>query len=220
VQRSLGLGCVAAAGLAGCADMILVEIAGTRPVPEGVGALCLGVADIDPAGGQFGAAYRLEKQLASLPQTLRVEAGTASEATVWVRGDRGGVPVARATQRTDFSDDVTLHLDRCPPGSTGAPKEMGSALGPPMARLVASQGGGGQLVVAIGATESAVLDAAGGKLAARPGPMPPGPLAGAIAADIDGDCDDDLVLAPMAGAPVLWRRDRDGFAATTIALVG
>jgi hypothetical protein len=28
-----------------------------------------------------------------------------------------------------------------------------------------------------------------------------------IAADIDGDCDDDLVIATAAGPPVIWRRD-------------
>jgi hypothetical protein len=145
-------------------------------VPQGVSALCVGVADVDPAGGQFGAAYRLENQLASLPQTLRVEAGSASAATVWVRGDRGGVPVARASRTTDFSENVALHLDRCPPGSTAAPTLRGTPAGPGGARLVASQGSGGTLVVAIGASESAVLDAASGKLTAKPGPQPPGAM--------------------------------------------
>jgi hypothetical protein len=124
-----------------------------------------------------------------------------------VRADRGGVPVARAGLPLDFAGDVTLGLDRCAPGAAGEPALVGGAAGPADARLVVSSGAGGELVVALGAT-AAILDASDGVLVARDAPaLPPGAVVDAIAADVDGDCDDDLVIVTDGGPPVVWIRD-------------
>ncbi|HEY5933717.1 MAG TPA: hypothetical protein VIU61_03760, partial [Kofleriaceae bacterium] len=90
---------------AGCNDAVTLAISGDRPVPDGIDAICVGIADDAAGGGSFGRAYRLEGELAQLPQTLRVEPGEASSAFAWVRGDRGGVPAVRAGRRLDFGDD-------------------------------------------------------------------------------------------------------------------
>ena len=186
--------------VAACNDAVVLTVAGDRPVPAALDAFCLGVAG---GNGQFGRAY----PLASLPQTLRVEPGSASSAHAWVRGDRGGVPAAQAAAALDFSGDVTLALDRCVTGPAAAPHVVGTA-GPGSAHLVASQGAGGALVVAITDTEAAILDAKGGALITADAPAPPGgKIVAAIAVDIDGDCDDDLVIATTTSAPTIWRRD-------------
>ncbi|MBA3454859.1 MAG: VCBS repeat-containing protein, partial [Deltaproteobacteria bacterium] len=73
--------------------------------------------------------------------------------------------------------------------------------------LAASHGAGGTLIVAAGATVD-VLDARSGSLVALPAPpAAAGTVVAILAFDLDGDCDDDLVLATAGAAPVLWRRD-------------
>ena len=87
-------------------------------------------------------------------------------------------------------------------------------MGPGGARLAASHGAGGALVVAIAAAggDAAVVDAAGGALVTGAAPAPPpGAVHALVAADLDGDCDDDLVIATAGGAPVIWRRDGAAF---------
>ncbi|MFN0250728.1 MAG: FG-GAP repeat domain-containing protein [Kofleriaceae bacterium] len=197
---------LAALGGGACSDAVTLEIASDRPVPTAIDALCVGIADTDARGGHFGAPYRLEGDLASLPQTLRVEAGSADEAWAWVRGDRGGVPVARAAKKVDFGDDVTLTLDRCERGPGGAPSIIGDPVGPAGAKLAASQGQGGTVVVAIGATAN-LIDAKGGSLVADDAGQVVGVVLDVIAADLDRDCDDDLVLVVQGAPPRLWRRD-------------
>ncbi|MBX3158458.1 MAG: VCBS repeat-containing protein [Deltaproteobacteria bacterium] len=175
-------------------------------MPQGVDAICVGIADRAAGGGQFGRAYRLAGKQAQLPQTLRIEPGSAETAYAWVRADRGGVPVARAARTVDFGSDVTLALDRCAPGSAGAPAVVGAAVGPAAARLAASRGPGGDVVVAVGA-ESAVIDARDGVPISTPAPSPPpGTIVAVIAVDLDGDCDDDVIVASDAASPVVWRR--------------
>jgi hypothetical protein len=113
-----------------------------------------------------------------------------------------------AAQRVDFGSDVTLGLDRCVTGPAGAPRATGPAVGPASARLVASQGAGGTLVVAFAAGTAVLVD--GGKTGLAVGDVPappPGTPVAVLAADVDGDCDDDLVIATDAAAPVIWRRD-------------
>lgn len=206
VLRSVvGLCALAGLGVA-CTDAVTLEIAGDRPVPTAIDALCVGIADTNASGGHFGAPYRLEGDLASLPQTLRVEPGSADEAWAWVRGDRGGVPVARAAKKIDFGDDVTLVLDRCERGPGGAPSVIGAAARPPGAMLAASQGQGGTLVIAAGASAQ-IIDVRNGSLVATDAPAPNGTVLAAIAADLDRDCDDDIVLVVEGNAPLLWRRD-------------
>jgi len=205
---------VAAVGLivvSGCNDAVTLQIAGDRPVPTAIDAICVGIADTSLAGGQFGRGYRLEGKLASLPQTLRVDAGGADTAWAWVRADRGGVPAAGAALALDFTRDVTLTLDRCVTGPGSGPSEIGDSVGPANARLAASQGAGGTLIVAAGAT-TAILDARSGSLVAADAPAPgAGAVTAILAVDLDGDCDDDVVLATDGAAPALWRRDGTTF---------
>ncbi len=212
---------VAELACAGCSDAITLEISSDRPVPSAIDAICVGIADPAPGGGQFGRRYRID----SLPQTLRVEPGSAGDAFAWVRGDRGGVPAVLAASTVDFSRDVTLELAKCTHGPAAAPSVRGGAVGPGNARLVASQGAGGTLVVAIGATAE-VIDVHDGELVTTPGPaLPAGAVVAVIAADLDGDCDDDLIVATDGAPPALWRRDVASFTevgalgATTVAAV-
>jgi hypothetical protein len=196
--------------VASCDSSITLEVAGDRPIPRALDAICVGIADTDESGGHLGQLYPLVGELASLPQTLRVAPGGASSAYLWVRGDRGGVPVAYSIARTGFEGDVRIALDRCPVGRSGVPSPMGAPVGPGGARLVASHGSG-NIVVALGA-EAVVIDAQGSKVTAVAGPpLPAGNVVAAIAADVDGDCDDDLIIATDAEAPIVWRRDHRNF---------
>ena len=200
--------------VAGCSDAIIVEVASDRPVPQAIDSVCVGIADTAANGGQFGHAYRLEGALATLPQTLRVEAGGASDAFAWVRGDRGGVPAAWSAARVDFATDITLALDRCVLGPGATPRVVGAPAGPADARLVASEGPGGMVVVAIGAGGAAVIDARSGALTTITSPPPPpGTIAALVAGDLDGDCDDDVIVATTGAAPQIWIRDRGTFVA-------
>lgn len=198
---------VAVVSLVGCGDAITLQIASDRPIPSAIDAICVGIADTSPSGGQFGRAYKLEGELDHLPQTLRVEAGDAESALAWVRGDRGGVPAVTASAPIDFGGDVTLAMPRCQVGRAAAPQLRGTA-GPTNARLAASQGHGGTLVIAIATGTAVALDARGSALAAvdLPAPPPGNPIA-VLAIDMDGDCDDDLVIATDAAAPIVWERD-------------
>jgi hypothetical protein len=195
--------------VAGCNDAVTLAIASDRPVPEAIDAICVGVADRQASGAAFGQLYRLEGELGALPQTLRVEPGDAETAWAWVRADRGGVAVARRGAEVNFGRDVTLSLERCELGSTSAPSTIGGAAGPADARLVVSNGNGGQLVVALGATAS-VIDASDGSLVAVDAPAI-GNVIDAVAADLDGDCDDDLVIALADAPPVIWLRSGTTF---------
>jgi hypothetical protein len=216
--HSLAVAASALIVAAGCSDAVTLQIAGDRPVPTAIDSICVGIADASLSGGQFGRAYRLEGKLGSLPQTLRVESGGAEAAWAWVRGDRGGVPATGAGVAIDFSRDVALNLDRCVTGPGGAPAVVGDEAGPGDARLAASQGAGGTLIIAAGATVD-VLDARSGSLVATPAPAPgAGTITAILAVDFDGDCDDDLVLATTGAAPVLWRRD--GVTFTDVGALG
>ena len=185
-----------------CGDAVLVVVDGDRAVPEELDAICLGVADRDPAGGGFGAAYRLEGALAGLPQSLAVEAGGAASGEAWARGYLGGVAVARDRAVIDFGGDVELRLDRCGAGRADAPEVAGVA-GPADARVVASTGRGGTFVVAVGGGAAAIVDASGGALGVRD--VGVAGAAGVVALDVDGDCDDDLVVWTATEARLLVR---------------
>ncbi|MCB9564049.1 MAG: VCBS repeat-containing protein [Kofleriaceae bacterium] len=179
------------ATIAGCGDAVLLTVTGDRAVPAELDAICLAVADRDPAGGAFGRMYRLEGDLGRLPQTLAVQPGGASSAEAWVRGFRGGVEVAADRAGVDFGGDVSLRLDRCAPGGSAAPVAA-DPVGPGDARLAVSMGRGGARVVAVGAGGAAWIDADGGALVATDLALPAG--RGVIAFDADGDCDDDVLV--------------------------
>jgi hypothetical protein len=198
--------------LAGCNHDITLIIASDRPIPAGVDAMCVGVADTSPGGGHFGKLYPLQDRLAVLPQTLRVAPGGADSALAWVRGDRAGVPVALASTRLDFSGEASVKFDRCQVGPAGLPHPVGNPVGPTNALLVASEGQGGTVVVAVGADGAALLDAHNGGLVARSVPTPPpGRPVALVAADLDGDCDDDVIVATDAAPPEIWLRESNGF---------
>ena len=195
---------------ASCDGAITLEVAGDRPIPRSLDAICVGIADTSEVGGHLGQLYRLEGALSTLPQSLRVDPGRADSAFLWVRGDRGGVPVAYSLVKTDFGGDVRIALDRCPAGRSSAPGLRGDAAGPANARLVASHGSG-NIVVAIGA-EAIIIDADDDSLSVAAGPpLPAGNVVAAIAIDVDGDCDDDLVVATDGEAPIVWRRNHRNF---------
>lgn len=195
--------------MAACGGGVTLTIDSDRAVPRELDALCVGVADRDLGGGSFGRTYRLVDRLGTLPQTLAVEPGSADAATAWATGYRAGAPVARASAALDFDGDVALRLDRCPHARGGAPV-VSAAVAAPAARAVASQGAGGAVVVALDAAEGVVLDARGGALVGEP--LPGGGGDAVVAADLDGDCDDDLAVARGGQVEVWWRRGR-GFAA-------
>jgi hypothetical protein len=204
--RGLAAG-VAVAVIAGCGDVITLEIASERPVPTAVDAICVGIADTSLSGGHFGRLYALEGELATLPQTLRVEAGNAASALAWVRADRSGVPTLLASAHVDFADDVTLTLPRCQVGRGRALAMVGDPVGAAGALLAASYGQGGARVVAVTADQALVLSANGDHLVAADGPpLPGGAPRALIAADLDGDCDDDAVLVTDGAAPIVWQR--------------
>jgi hypothetical protein len=187
---------VVAASLAGCSSAVTLEIASDRPIPQALDSICVAIAD---AHDHFGRTYRLEGTLATLPQTLRVEG--PETAFAWVRADRGGVPAALAAAPVDFSDDVALDLPACVKGPGGAPAPVGAPVGPPNALLAASEGAGGLVVLA----NTSVLDAKGRALEVSDLGVAGTPVA-VLAADLDGDCDDDLVIAADAVTVLL----RDG----------
>ncbi len=197
---------------AGCSDAIELAITTDRPAGA-LDAVCVGIADVSAHGGHFGRNYELAA-VGGLPQTLRVDAGNATAAWSWVRGDRAGVPTPRATAPIAFDGNVTLALPACVTGHAGEPAQVGDAVGPGSARLVASQGQGGARVVALAAPASGmstVIAAVDGALVATPAPALPGPIADAVAIDVDGDCDDDVVIAVAGAPPELWLRDADQF---------
>ena len=201
---------VVVVAIASCDSAITLEVAGDRPVPRSLDAICIGIADADEDGGHLGQLYQLTGEIATLPQTLRVDPGRAGSGFLWVRGDRGGAPVTWTSTRTDFGGDVRLSLDKCPVGRAGAPSPKGEPIGPANARLVRSHGSG-NIVVAFGA-EATIIDASGDKLSMAAGPpLPAGNFVAAVALDVDGDCDDDLVVATDGAAPHVWRREHRSF---------
>jgi FG-GAP-like repeat len=193
---------VVAASFAGCTNAVTLEIASDRPVPRALDSICVGVA---AAKDQFGRGYRLDTRM--LPQTLRVDG--PPDTIAWVRGDQGGVATQLVSAPVD--GDTTLDLRACVKGPGAAPAPVGAPVGPASARLAASEGLGGTVVVAVGATAS-LLDASGRALVASDLPAPPpGKVTAVIAADLDGDCDDDVIIATDGAAPTVWIRDGKSF---------
>ncbi len=207
-----------AVAVAGCHEAVTLSIVSDRPIPQALDAICVGVADTRATGGQFGRAYRLEGALAALPQTLRVEPGSASEAFAWVRGDLGGVAIQRASAPVSFGGDVTLALDTCAHGPSAAPQPVGAAVGPASARLAASEGPGGVIVIAIG-TSASLIGARDKGLAATSAPdLPPGNVVALATGDLDGDCDDDAIVATDGAPPEIWIRDHAEFVDSGVAI--
>jgi hypothetical protein len=212
---------VVAVALVGCNDAVTLAITSDRPIPQGLDAICVGVADSVAGGGHFGRRYQLSGKLATLPQTLRVDPGGASSALAWVRGDRAGVPVQLASAPMKFNGDVSLALDACAHGPAAVPALRGTAVGPASAKLAASEGQGGVVVIAAGAGGAQVIDAKNQALIARDAPaLPAGIVKAVVAADLDGDCDDDVIIATDSAPPEIWIRDGDTFVDRGLAIGG
>ncbi|MCE9573344.1 MAG: VCBS repeat-containing protein [Deltaproteobacteria bacterium] len=194
-----------ALALGACDGAITLTVGGDLPVPSGVDAICVAVADRDPGGGQFGQVYPLAPPLDMLPQTLAIAPGTASAAEAWVRGYRAGFEVARDRTLVAFDGNVGLRLDRCRRGRAGAFAIAGVS-GGAATRVLGSIGRGGTIAIALGGGGARVVDVDGGALTDR-GAIPTDAIDAidAVAADLDGDCDDDLVLLG-ASAPAMWLR--------------
>jgi hypothetical protein len=190
---------VLAASLTGCSSAVTLEIASDRPIPQALDSICVGIAD---PHDHFGKNYRLEGKLATLPQTLRVDG--PSTALAWVRADRGGVPTQLSAATVDFSGDVTLDLPACVKGPGAAPTAVGTPVGPPNAVLAASEGAGGTVVLA----NTSIIDAKGRALTSYDLGVSGTPVA-VLSADLDGDCDDDLIIA--ADAVTVLLRDGNSF---------
>lgn len=167
-------------------------------MPDELDAICLAVADTNPSGGHFGRSYRLEGELASLPQSLAVEAGGASSADAWVRGYLGGAEVAFDRAGVDFSGDLTLRVDRCTSGPDGPVVEVATRNVPVQPAMAVVIGRGGVRVAAAHPEGGLVVDGEGGELAPG-GLLPSAGAIGLVAIDADGDCDDELVA---------WSADR------------
>ncbi|MBK9030178.1 MAG: VCBS repeat-containing protein [Myxococcales bacterium] len=214
-MRWFAVAVVASVGPAlGCAGGVTLTLDSDRVVPAELDAVCLGVADRELGGGSFGRTYRLVDRLATLPQTLAVEPGAAEAASALAIGYRAGTAVSRASARLDFSDDVALRLDRCPAARAGA-LVVGAPAPAPAAIAVASQGHGGTVVVALDGGGGAILDVVGGQLVTEA--LPGGGGDAIIAADLDGDCADDLAIARGGQVEVWWRRARTFTAGPVVA---
>lgn len=198
-----------ASAIAGCGGGVTLTVDSDRAVPAELDALCVGVADRALGGGSFGRTYRLIDRLGTLPQTLAVEAGDADAATAWATGYRGGAVVARAAAVLDFGGDVTLRLDRCP-AARGGELVASDPTAAPAARVVASQGQGGVIAVALDGGDGAIVDVRAGAVVTEP--LPGGGGDAVVAADLDGDCDDDLAVM-RGGQLELWWRDARTFTA-------
>jgi hypothetical protein len=207
--RSVAAALAASSLVAGaaCDGAVTLTIASDRAVPGELDGFCVGVTDRDLGGGRFGRRYRLAPPLDGLPQTLALEPGAADAAWVWAVGTRAGVPVVDGAVAVDFARDVAVRLDRCPAARAGA-IELSTVAGPGGALAVASRGPGGTLAVAVAADRAAVVDVRGGALTLEELPGVGGDAV--VAADLDGDCADDLAVA-RGGVVELWWRAGRGF---------
>lgn len=122
-----------------------------------------------------------------------------------------GMDVARAGVRAEFSgvSRIPLQLAPCTVAPT-SPKVRGRApvSGAPMVLAV---GWREPLIMALGAGKAVRVAPADG-LIVREGGTPDisSAVSAAVAVDLDGDCDDDLVVAPTGHSPQIWQQDGDG----------
>jgi len=214
----------AASSSTACGDTAVVLVVdGDLEVPQQLDAVCLSVADESVTGGAFGRVYALD----ALPQTLVVEPGQADGGVAVARGFRAGVEVARAVRAFEFGGgvaEVTLSLDACPAGDEAAPQVAGALAAPVGARAAVSYGRGGSRLVVAGGGAAFLAGVQGDRLVQTPGQLPAGAdglsVTEIVPVDIDGDCDDDLVVLLADQVPQVWRRDDVDFVQTDVALEG
>jgi hypothetical protein len=155
--------------------------------------MCIG---LDAAARhKFGRRYNLAG--IQLPQTLSVIAGGQGSFQEEVYGYRRGLQVARVARSVSFKNQSVQQLD-VPLDSCVAAGAPSSGMFTPTAM---APGAAAQAVLLndptgpIVATQLGVLE--GATLAPVPNFAPPmGGMAGLVTADLDGDCQDDLVVLP------------------------
>jgi hypothetical protein len=195
---------------AGCGDgAVLIEVSSELEVPAQLDAICLSVADPDPAGGAFARRYSLVEL--ELPQSLAVQPGRAAGGIARVRGLRRGQEVARAQAAFSFSgtSEIALPLAACSPAQLGE-AEVREAVGAPAQAVALSRGARRDLLVALGGGEGGLWARAQGGLepvGALVGELPTSPRA-ALAADLTASCEDDVLVASARGLS-LWVRAED-----------
>lgn len=168
-------------------------------------AMCVGL----DAGGQhrFGKRYDLTGLM--LPQTLSVLAGGQGAFQETIYGYRRGLDAAHVERQVTFKSQSVQHLDvpldSCVPSpATSSGTFTPAATAPGMfQQAVLLSAPSGRLVVADGALFSA------GALAPIPKghDIPAGATSALVTADLDGDCQQDLVWMPQSA---LFTRASDG----------
>ncbi|HUS68952.1 MAG TPA: VCBS repeat-containing protein [Kofleriaceae bacterium] len=215
---SLGLAALAVAGSAACSeDAVVIEVrADDLDAPGDLDAFCLAVGDRSDGGGEFARRYRLaEDAVTELPQTLTVDSGGADSAFAWVRGYLLGIERARDAAEVSFDgvSELALTMARCPAGPAGAPALVAEADLPAGAVAAVSVGRTGSEVVVVAEGAAVLIGTDDERLAVLDVPVPYAGAGGAhdvVAFDADGDCDDDVVVAPVEGPPEVWLRAADG----------
>lgn len=205
----------------GCNDTaIVLRFASDRPATgaAAVNAICV---ELDAGGGQkFGRRYDLSSL--PLPQTLTVTPGGKSSAQMIVYALSRGTEVARTRSQLAFRSGTVLHvdvpLDLCQPhptsgmfASPGAP--TGEALDAAVMVPGANAASSGDIAVGMATGTSTRYSVAAAGVGALVGGAPDAPsarVAAIAAADVDGDCRQDLIVA-QTGAPLaIWRDAGDG----------
>ncbi len=178
-------------------------------VPQQVDTICLGLWDADPSGGHFGQRYALTS---SQPATLAMEAGSARAGRLMLYGYSEGRRVALRQQNFSFnSPEIQAELAYCGPGRDTPAIERDRREVAEGSSMAVSQGPEGAWIVVASPGESHVYGVGGDGIEGLAVLVPA--TAGAqslIAMDVDGDCDEDILLLDIGGAS-LWHRERGAF---------
>ncbi|HJZ85982.1 MAG TPA: VCBS repeat-containing protein [Polyangia bacterium] len=209
----------------GCDDTaVSLRVSSNRKVPDEVDAFCL---ELDADGRPR---YQHRFAATKFPQTLTVLPGSADSFVAQLAFSRQGLLVDDLRTTIGFRShevrDVNLSIDRCPDGvSSGQFSQLAAPALASAAAVAAVQTAAGPRLIVFAPGVVQELALAGGMLQpappARLPPPPPGTVTALAVADLDGNCDSDLVLAVDSGPPHVWRHDgAGGFAEVDGALPG
>src|SRR5581483_4824503 len=203
----------------GCNDTAAVVRVSSDRAPGELDAVCLEF-DAD-AVARFGRRYDLQAH--ALPQTLTALAGGRSSMQALVYGLRHGVEIARARKQVPFRGgsilQVELALDACVPSPRTPmwmPASFQSADAGDRAALVPSPPLESMVMDAAIAATTARLSryaASSSGIAAVGGGVPSapaGPVHQLLAADLDADCRQDLIVLADNTAPLVATRAATG----------
>ncbi len=207
------LACLALVLVGGCGesdDAIFVVLNFEQAeVPSKVDSICLGLWDLDPSGGQFGQRFALES---SEDATLAVDPGSALSGRMVLHGLSFGQRVALHQQDFDFeSSEVEASLLACGPGSSATPLERDEVAVAADSSMAVSQGLEGAWIVVAAPGQSQVFAVGSAGLVRQSVSIPTAAaVRSLVSVDVDGDCDDDIIVLSSSGAE-LWRRERGAF---------